>query len=315
MRRIQYATALLGGVACVLMLSAPNAWAVNWGSVKGREIVLLYPGQASWEWVLSDHSAAKTVRTGGKCRECHDTEEADMGKKMATGKKMEPAPIAGKPGSIPINIKVAHDAARLYVHLAWKDTGFHSGTKKDADHPVKVALMIGDKQVKESSIAGCWGACHDDATGMASAAETKRSLYLGVSRTAITRQGGGDNVKPDADLANLVASGNFLEFWQAEVKGDKSVSVKDGYILEKRNTSKTPLVEANAELKDGMWSVTLSRKLKVEEKGRHSLQPDQSYNIGFALHDDYAEGRIHYVSFGYTLALDKGDADLIALKQ
>lgn len=315
MKQFRRATATLGAVACALLLSSPSAWAVNWDSVKGVDVILLYPGQASWEWVLSDHSAAKTVRTGGKCRECHDTEEADMGKKMASGKKMEPAPIPGKPGSIPLNVKIVHDAARIYVRLAWKDTGFHSGNKKDAEHPVKVAMMIGDKQVKESSIAGCWGACHDDAAGMASAADAKRSLYLGASRTAITRRGGGDNIKPDAELASLVAGGNFLEFWQAEVKGDQSVNVKDGYIFEKRNTAKTPLIEANAELKNGLWSVTLSRKLKADEKGRHSLQADQTYNIGFALHDDYAEGRIHYVSFGYTLALDKGSADFVALKQ
>ncbi|MBI3776382.1 MAG: cytochrome c-552 precursor [Gammaproteobacteria bacterium] len=315
MKRFRRAIATLGAVACALILSSPSAWAVSWGSVKGLDIVLFYPGQASWEWVLSDHSAAKTVRTGGKCRECHDTEETDMGKKMVTGKKMEPAPIVGKPGSIPVNIKIARDAARIYVRMTWKDTGFHSGTKKDADHPVKVAMMMANKQVKESSIAGCWGACHDDASGMASAADAKRSLYLGASRTAITRRGGGDNVKPDAELASLVAGGNFLEFWQAEVKGDQSVNVKEGYILDKRNTSKTPLVEASAELKSGQWSVTLSRKLKVDEIGRHNIQPDQTYNIGFALHDDYAEGRIHYVSFGYTLALNQGDTDFVAVKQ
>lgn len=315
MKRCQRVMALAGAAACVLILSSPSAWAVNWDAVKGRDMVLLFPGQASWEWVLSDHSASKTVRTGGKCRECHDTEEADMGKKMVTGKKMEPAPIPGKPGSIPVNVKFAHDDARIYVRMSWKDTGFHSGTKKDAEHPVKVAMMIGSKQVKESSIAGCWGACHDDATGMASAADAKRPLYLGASRTEITRHGGGDNVKPEVELANLVAAGNFLEFWQAEVKGDHSANVRDGYIFEKRNTSKTPLVEANAELKNGVWTVTMSRKLKAEEKGRHAFQPDQNYNVGFALHDDYAEGRIHYVSFGYTLALDKGDADFVALKQ
>lgn len=315
MKRCYRITALWSGAVCALILSSPSAWAVNWDAVKGRDVVLFFPGQASWEWVLSDHSAAKTVRSGGKCRECHETEEADMGKKMVTGQKMEPAPIPGKPGSIPVNIKFTHDAARIHVRLTWKDTGFHSGAKKDVDHPVKVAMMIGDKQVKESSVAGCWGACHDDSTGMASAADAKRSLYLGASRTAITRHGGGDNVKPDAELASLLASGNFLEFWQAEVKSDQSVNVKDGYIFEKRNISKTPLVEANAELKNGTWTVTMSRKLQIEEKGRRAFQPDQIYNVGFALHDDYAEGRIHYVSFGYTLALDKGDADFIAAKQ
>lgn len=304
---------LLG--ACVGALSSSSAWALNWDSTKGREVALLFPGQASWEWVLSDHSASKTVRTGGKCRECHDTEEADMGKKMASGQKMEPTPIPGKPGSISINVKFAHDASRIYARLSWKDTGFHSGTKKDANHPVKVAMMIGDKQVKESGIAGCWGACHDDATGMASAADAKRSLYLGSSRNAISRHGGADNIKSEADLTTLVAAGNFLEFWQAEVKTDESVNVRDGYIFEKRNTAKSPLVDATAELKNGVWTVTMSRKLKVEEKGRHAMQPEQIYNIGFALHDDYAEGRIHYVSFGYTLALDKGDADFVALKQ
>ncbi len=315
MKRNSRLAAVLGFAAAGISLATQNVGAVNWDSVKGKDVTLFFPGQASWEWVLSDHSASKTVRKGGHCRECHDTEEPEMGNKMVAGKKLEPAPIAGKPGSVPINVKAMHDADRLYVRVQWKDTGFHSGKKMDDQHPVKIALMMADKSVKESTIAGCWGACHDDATGMASAGDAKRALYLSGSRSEITRKGGGDAIKPDAQLDTLLAAGNFMEFWQAEVRADQKVDANDGYVLEKRNKSKTPLVESTAQLKDGVWSVVLSRKLKVNEKGHRSFESGQPYNIGFALHDDYASGRIHYVSFGYTLALDSGDADFVARKQ
>ena len=307
-RRIMPVIMLSSVLACMNPLNV--AASVDWDKVKGKDVVLFYPGQASWEWILSDHSAAKTVRHGGNCRECHETEEKDMGKKIASGKKLEPNPIKGKPGSLPIHVKFANDGDKLYVQLTWKDTQFHSGKKMDSKYPLKVAMMIGSKQVKESTIAGCWGACHDDATDMASATPKKeRTLYLTASRTKLTRHGGGDDYKSSADLKKLLSAGDFMEYWQAKLIANKPAVAVDGYILDKRNKSKKP------ELKNGKWTVTMSRKLKVNGDGRREFSPDETYYIGFAIHDDYTEGRFHYVSFGHTLAIGEGDTDFVATKQ
>ena len=42
---------------------------------------------------------------------------------------------------------------------------------------------------------------------------------------------------------------------------------------------------------------------------------DQTYNLGFAIHDDYTSGRFHHVSLGYKLGFDNSDAEINAVKQ
>ena len=123
MKRVRSAsfarTGLTGALCVVLGLGAPTALAIDWSGVPGKEVVLFYPGQASWEWALTqkDHSGNEKFRGGKNCKDCHSTEEKDMGAKIVSGKKLEPSPIAGKPGSLPVNIQTANDGERLYVRL------------------------------------------------------------------------------------------------------------------------------------------------------------------------------------------------------
>src|SRR6187401_820161 len=100
----------------LLVLAVPTVHAVDWKSVKPREVQLFYPGQASWEWVLTakDHSGATKFREGKNCKSCHDGEQPDMGKRIVTGEKLEPSPIANKPGGNTLEVRTAHDADRLY---------------------------------------------------------------------------------------------------------------------------------------------------------------------------------------------------------
>jgi cytochrome c-type protein NapC len=316
MKNFRKALWLALGSVSVYAGGVHNALAVEWNTIKPFDVVLFYPGQASWEWILTDHSGQKSVRKGSPCLECHETEETDMGKKMVTGKKLEPTPIAGKPPSVPMEIKFATDGSKLYAHLEWPDTGFHSGKKMDSQFPVKVALMIADKNTKEAMVSGCWGACHDDATAMpAASADTKRALYLGASRNKLSRQGGGDDIKSADDLKQLLANGYYYEYWQARINPDQSVAATDGYILDKRNKSDAPILDAKAELKNGKWSVTMSRPLSGNGPGRHTFTPGETYYFGVALHDDYTEGRFHYISFGHSLSVEKGSGELIAVKK
>jgi hypothetical protein len=48
----------LAGIAAGMM--ALPAQALDWSKVPGRDVVMFYPGQTSWEWNLTeaDHSAA-----------------------------------------------------------------------------------------------------------------------------------------------------------------------------------------------------------------------------------------------------------------
>jgi len=109
----------VAAAAAVLALLAPPAQAIDWSGVPGAEVTLLYPGQSSWEWVLTeaDHSAAKKFREGKNCAECHRTEEAEMGARIVSGEKLEPSPIPGKRGSIKATVQIAHDGDRLSVRI------------------------------------------------------------------------------------------------------------------------------------------------------------------------------------------------------
>ncbi len=293
------------------------AGAIDWGSVKGIDVTLFYPGQASWEWALTqaDHSGAKEFREKKNCVDCHTGEEADIGNKIVAGKKLEPTPPQGKPGSINLNVKAANDGDTLYVRLEWAGTAQPGATRMDPDHEAKVTMMLDDGHVVEATRAGCWGVCHDDAIGMASAApDSKMTKYLAASRVKLTRKGGGDNLKPQAELDQLRGDGGYLEYWQAALNSGQPATAVSGHILEKRVDDAAPAVAATAEGGQGSkWAVVLSRKL-AGAPDHKDIVPGTLYTVGFAVHDDFAAHRFHHVSLARTLVLDEGKADIVAVK-
>jgi cytochrome c-type protein NapC len=303
-------------LACVLAIGmAPLATAaVDWSKAKEKEIVLFYPGQASWEWVMTqaDHSGATKFRGGKNCRGCHDGEQADIGAEiLAGGHKLEAHPPAGKPGALHLFVRTAHDADRLYFQFRWKPGPAKNPARGDT--AARVTVMLDDGGIKESARAGCWASCHDDAMEMASAAPgSKITTYLGGSRAKLTRQGGGAQHKPDADLKALLAQGAFLEYWQARLNPGKPATAVGGYILADRAKAAAPGVTADANFAGGQWIVTLSRPLKPAGAGQKALVAGKPYSVGFAVHDDYAEHRHHHVSLEYTLQIDGGTADFVA---
>jgi cytochrome c-type protein NapC len=304
-------------LACVLAAAlAPAAGAVDWSHAKERDVVLFHPGQASWEWVMTqaDHSGATKFRGGKNCRGCHDGEQAEMGAEIAAGgHKLETA-ATGRVASTHLFVRTTHDAKRLYVQLRWKAAPPRH--KADGEDAARVTLMLDDGGTKESARAGCWASCHDDAIGMPSApAGSKITKYLGGSRTKLTRQGGGTNLRPAAELSAQLASGAYLEFWQARLNPGKPAVPVHGYILDSRAKQAAPAVEAQAEFANGEWKVTLSRPLAAGGPGQKALVPGKTYAVGFALHDDYAAHRFHQVSMEYTLQLDAGAADFVAAGQ
>lgn len=308
---------LAAACAVIGVLAGAPVHAIDWNAVPEQEVTLLYPGQGSWEWALTqdDHSGAKKFREGKNCFACHKGEEKDMGAKIVTGKKLEPAPIPGKPASLALKVKTAHDGERLYFHFQWP-AAKAGGKQMDPKYAARVTVMLDDGGVKEAARAGCWGSCHDDAIGMASAPAGKDiTKYLIASRTKVTRQGGGENFKSANELQQLLKQGVFLEYWQARVNPGQPAQAADGYVLDKRHENKAPLATAQAQLDGGTWTVVVSRKLKVGGEARKDIVPGKTYSIGFALHDDHANHRFHHVSFERTLALDPGKADFVAVKK
>ena len=87
--------------------AAATVSGLDWSKAPERTITLFYPGQSSMEWIFkgSEHGGKRPFQQGDRCTECHDKEAAAMGERMVTGEKLEPNPIPGKRGSIPVNVQ------------------------------------------------------------------------------------------------------------------------------------------------------------------------------------------------------------------
>lgn len=282
-------TFMLAG-AVALAFGPANAAAPDWGKVAGRTVTVFYPGASPMEWITkgSEHGGARAMRKGETCASCHDAETADMGKKMASGQKLEPKPIKGKAGSIAVNVQAANDGANLYLRFSWKQPA-GGAPKMDADNQVKLAFMLDDNKVAGANLSGCWESCHADARTMPEAKDDKKTKYV--------KEGS-------------LAGGKFYDLMQWTSKGAKH----DGYVADKRvMEGGKGLVEAKGEKKGDEWVVVFTRKLAGGE-GDITLASGKTYNFGFAIHDDHAAGRFHHVSLGYTLGID-AKADISAAKQ
>lgn len=280
---------LAGGLG--LALASAHAAAPDWGKVPAKTITVLYPGVSPLEWVTkgTEHGGARAMRKGETCASCHDAEAADMGKKMASGQKIEPKPIKGKAGSIPVNVQAAHDGANLYLRFSWKQP-VGGAEKMDKDNAVKLALMLDDNKVPGANLSGCWEACHADARSMPEAKDDKKTKYV--------KEGS-------------LASGKFYDLMQWTSKGAKF----DGYVADKRvMEGGKALIEAKGEKKGDEWVVVFTRKLAGGGEGDIALASGKAYNFGFAIHDDHTLGRFHHVSLGHTLGIDT-KADISAAKQ
>ena len=320
--------------------SSGEGFGVDWGSAPEREITLFYPGQTSIEWVLNgrDHGGARPFDKGGdRCFTCHDKETADMGKKMVTGEKAEETPIPGKRGSIPVKVQAAHDADNLYLRFEWEDTDhvpvpFVDGGKMDPENPMKIAIMLATDDVEYTDRAGCWSTCHHDARKMphapdqatldaseaAKVIDLKNGVtkYLKESRTKIEvkgrrgkKRGGWDKLKSPEEIAELLKNGVFMDLMRYKAgKGE----TENGYILEQRHMSGGGEFLANAHKEGNTWIVEMKRALKTGKPGDIDIEPGKLYNFGFAIHDDYSNGRFHHVSLGYKLGLDNEEAEINA---
>lgn len=411
---------------------------LKWDAVPKAQITLFYPGQSTQEWMTSAaHKAGATgVNEGKNCQSCHKDEEADIGNAIVSGKKLEPNPIAGKPGSIKVTVQAAYDKENFYLRASWpthmKEAGaFHNykafkggkwvtygSNRTDKDVKAGTAkvsyedrfnVMLGSNHgsVPNFETQGCWVTCHNSmrdtpneptkdqvkAHPVLGDAGMKRNdirKYLVETRTAIDAAGGWDKVKDKAALDALMAKGNFLDLWQARAyrsipvgkaddshvfqyrnfdkgkkpfdsnwdggkkqpkfmfnpaknggkvalteaqfrdpkapKLDSSNSVAfdpaklkegdvlPGFILNTRTEGSADDLNASGTWANGVWTMTIWRKLDTKQKDDVALAPGQTYPIGLAVHDDNVTTRFHYVSLPLKLALGKKDGHINAVE-
>jgi hypothetical protein len=256
------------------------AAAPDWSQLPSTEVVLYYPGVSPIEWMKRgvDHGGARGMSKGERCLDCHSEEGAEMGQKVVTGQKIEPTPISGKVGSIPVQVQAAHDGENLYLRFSWKQPA-GGAPKQDEANQVKLAFMLDDGRVAGADLSGCWESCHGDARTMPDADET-RTKYVA---------GGGLDKGVFYDLMQWTSSGEF----------------RDGHVGERRvMDSGASLQQATGEQQGDRWTVTFVRSLAAAGPGDIDLVSGNSYNFGFAIHDDHSHGRFHHVSNDYQLGID-----------
>ena len=302
-------------LAPALFLSQSAAAAIDWSKLPAKKIMVFYPARVSYERLtMAKHSGKSRYQMGAKsCGGCHEgIDEHPLGDELVHDQEFENLPIPKKPGGVDMMVKVAHDTTNLYIRLEF-NPGEQPDAAQDKDYETKVAMMIDDGGVPEMSRGGCWIVCHDNLTRMPSG-EGELTKYLAASRVSMDRNGGTE-IKPQADLDQLRADGNYLEYWQAKLKpGAKTLTV-DGTILEKRAENPKPAVSAvSTRAADGPWTVTVTRKL-IAGAPYKDFVPGKTYTLGFSMHAGHTEQRVHYVSFERTLVLDEGSADFVATLQ
>jgi hypothetical protein len=169
---------------------AADPAAIDWSKVTAKEVTLFYPGQSTYDWLLTaDHKKGdKQVAQGKACISCHEGDEADIGNKLVKGGPLEPTPIAGKNGALKLNVQAAHDAEFLYFRFQWKSNLKREGRMHDyirfdgkawkwyghdrTDKAVlagtqpplyedRLAIMLDDGKVPRFAEQGCWLTCHD----------------------------------------------------------------------------------------------------------------------------------------------------------
>lgn len=306
--------------------AAASLSSLDWSAAPAREVVLFYPGQSSMEWVLGrKHGGKRAFKTGDRCFDCHDEEAADMGQRIVTGEKLEPNVIPGKRGSIPVSVQAMHDDQNLYLRFQWPDTEhapvpFVEGGKMDPENAMKLALMLATDEVEYADRAGCWGTCHADLNSMPFAPEGQDvTKYITESRTKIELRGrnnkplgGWDKRKSDEEIQAEYAAGHYMDIIRYKAGEGKT---EDGAILADRVMEEGGASDFVASKQGEFWVVEVTRPLNTGREDDIPLALDQTYNFGFAIHDDYSSARYHHVSLGYKLGFDNSEAEINAVQK
>jgi hypothetical protein len=282
-------TCALGVVLAIGMGQSPAASAApDWNGIGGTDVTLFYPGVSSMDWTVGRrHGGGRAFMRGDTCMECHGGEAADMGNLIVSGEKLEPTPIPGKVGAIPVHVQAAHDGETLYLRFSWRQPPA-SGHTMNTEHRAKLAFMLDADKVELADRSGCWASCHGDSRTMPDASES-RFKYV-----------------PNGSLANGVFYD--LKQWRSGDDSAHSGYVADTRVLEPAGA----VLETRGEQAGDVWTVVFARRFQGGESDL-PLQSGQRYNFGFALHDDYTIGRFHHVSLNYTLGID-ADADVKAVR-
>jgi len=297
---------------------------IDWKGIPPYKVKLFYPGISSWEFLTSkDHGIGRfsVVNNRKTCADCHiskgqnfdlrDQEITSGLLKMKDSKRQfEPTPMKDKPSSIIASLQAAYDDEYIYFRVQWDSAGisWHTPATKKLDG---VALQINAGR-PEFEISGCFIACHNDQDSMPDSPSkdtvAKHPYYAKLKRDDVrlyafyTRNNGWQDIKDDALLADLLKKDGLIDLWYVSIKG-KNMEVKDQYIFADRMVDSQNDVDVSGKWESGKYTVIMKRKLSTLDKEDVQFKAGNSFNIGLAIHDDWAQKRTHYVSFPISIGL------------
>lgn len=258
------------GVAtlCAGSAVAADPATINWTSIPAKAVTLFYPGQSSYQWLRSsDHPGAQMVTGGGACLTCHTGTEEKLGNKLVKANKLEPTPVDGKNGVIPLSFQVAYDNENAYFRAQWKTRNAYPGEahpfvrfdgkewkaygypKLDAvvqkgEQPGiyedRFSIMIDDGGVPGFANQGCWLTCHNGARDnpkFAGRTEVQaNALYQALKQNDVRKylpstrtdtDASWDKGKSPDEIAKIKAAGGFLDLMQWRAHRSNPVGMAD----------------------------------------------------------------------------------------
>jgi hypothetical protein len=316
MKVLNWAPALLGfaGLLAGSALAAEPA-KIDWAKVPTAKTTLFYPGQTTYEWLRSKaHGGASKVARGGACTSCHDESDAEQekGAKLVKAGPLEPMPVAGKNGSVDLQVQAAYDEKNAYLRFQWKTQNPFPGTehqylrfdgkewkvygfpkldkvvqegKQPGIYEDRLSIMIDDGKVAGFAEQGCWLTCHDgqrDSRNQFTKEEVAANALLAAIKKTDVRKYLPDSRTDPSDwktgktvqeIAKLKAEGKFVDLIQWRAHRSSAVGMADdGYVLEWR------LGDAGKDMFSGNADEkTHSPKFMWDEKkvGYRSITADQ----------------------------------------
>ena len=271
--------------------------ALDWSTAASRDVTFFYPGHATWEKILvkETHEGATKVRQKKTCLSCHEGEQADMGEAIVNESDHPFHHETEGPSSLTGMLKIALENEQIYFQVSLPTAEVS-----------QLSILLDDNSYPHTELSGCWSSCHDDNRGMESADSMDLSKYLSVSRSKNTRTGGGESYKPDAELKDLIAKGQFLELIAAHV-ADGSAKGLHGYVLEARHLAESSDISTQIQQDSNGAILVIQRPFKIDSTTTKQISAEGSYTMGMALHLYDATGASHLVTMPVKFVLDQGN--------
>ena len=266
--RLIPAASISAAVIAGCAMLASDSGMIDWGRVPTHALTLFYPGQSTFQWLRGpEHPGASLVNTGGACVTCHKGAEQMLGDKLVKANKLEPVPIEGKNGTVPLSVQVAYDNENAYFRFQWKTRNPYPGEaypflrfdgtewrpygnqrlagpvrkgQQPAVYEDRLSIIVDDGSVPAFANQGCWQTCHNgmrDAPNQPATAQVQANPMLKALKKNDVRKylpstrtdalASWDKGKNLDEIAKLKAAGGYLELMQWRAHRSNPVGMAD----------------------------------------------------------------------------------------